>query len=138
MEVRTRSVKGCQFWTASGGRLAIITVALQLPFFGNGFGSKPQGKIRSWESLWQFVVVLSLILATPATSLVPNCNGPAVSLHPSPTWRGGGGWGHAAWATACPPHNTAQAHIHSYYTYYTLSKLSRFDWASVEVSLLLS
>ena len=24
---------------------------------------------------------------------------------------GGGGRGHAAWATACPPHNTAQAYI---------------------------
>ena len=55
------------------------------------------------ESISQFVVVLNLILATPAMSLVPNCNGLAVPLDPSPTWRGG----HAAWATACPPHNTA-------------------------------
>ena len=47
----------------------------------------------------QFVVVLNIILATPATSLVPNCNDPAVPLDPSPTWRGG----HAAWATACHP-----------------------------------
>ena len=34
----------------------------------------------------------------------------------------GGGWGgrgHAAWATACSPHNTAQAYIHSItYTYF--------------------
>ena len=67
------------------------------------------------ESLRQFVVVLNLILATPATTLVPNCKGPAVPLDPSPTWRGG----HAAWATACPPHNTAQAYIHSItYTYF--------------------
>ena len=72
------------------------------------------------ESLRQFVVVLNLILATPATSLVPNCNCPALPLDPSPTWRGGGGGGgDAAWATACPPHNTAQAYIHSTtYTYF--------------------
>ena len=70
------------------------------------------------ESLRQFVVVLNLILATPAMLLVPNCNGPAVHLDPSPTWRGGGGGG-AAWATACPPHNTLQAYIHSVtYTYF--------------------
>ena len=73
------------------------------------------------ESLRQFVVVLNFILAIPAKSLVPNCNGPAVPLDQSPTWRGGGGGGggHAAWATACPPHNTAQAYIHSItYTYF--------------------
>ena len=49
------------------------------------------------ESLRQFVAVLNLILATPATLLVPNCKGPAVPLDPSPTWRererGGGGGG---------------------------------------------
>ena len=49
MEIRTRSVKGCRFWKASGGHLGIITVVLQLPFFGNGFRSKPRGKIRSWS-----------------------------------------------------------------------------------------
>ena len=75
------------------------------------------------KSLRQFVVVLNLILATPATSLVPDCNGPAVPLDPTPTWRGGGGGGggegHAAWATACPPYNTARAYIHSItYTYF--------------------
>ena len=32
---------------------------------------------------------------------------------------GGGGGGDAAWATACAPHNTAQAYIHSItYTYF--------------------
>ena len=41
--------------------------------------------------------------------LLPNCNSPAVPLDPSLTWRGGC----AAWATACPPHNTDQAYIHS-------------------------
>ena len=66
-------------------------------------------KNPDFESLRQFVVVLNLILATPATSLVPNCSGPAVPLDPSSTWRGCGG--HSAWATACPPHNTAQAYI---------------------------
>ena len=71
------------------------------------------------ESLRQFVVVLNLILAIPTTSVVPNCNGPAVRLDPSPTWRGGGGGGgggegeDAAWATACTPQNNAQAYIHS-------------------------
>ena len=116
MDVRTRYVKERRFWRASGGHLAIIIVALQLPFFGNGFRSKPRGELEL-ESLRQFVVVLNLILATPSTSLVPNCNGPAVSLDPSPTWRGGGG--DAAWAIACPPHNTAQARIHSItYTYF--------------------
>ena len=45
------------------------------------------------ESLRQFVVVLNLILATPATSLVPNCNSLAVPLDPSSTWWGGGGGG---------------------------------------------
>ena len=49
MEVRTRSVKGRRFWRASDGHLAIITVALQLPFFGNGFRSKRREKIRSWS-----------------------------------------------------------------------------------------
>ena len=49
MDVRTRSVKGRRFWRASGGHLAVITVALQLPFFGNGFRSKPLGKIRRWS-----------------------------------------------------------------------------------------
>ena len=83
--------------------------------------SKPRGKNPELESLRQFVVVLDLILATPATSLVSICNGPAVPLDPSPTWRerGGGGGGvgeggggeHAARATACSPHNTAQAYI---------------------------
>ena len=34
MELRRRSVKGRRFWSASGSQLAIITVALQLPFFG--------------------------------------------------------------------------------------------------------
>ena len=115
MEVRTRSVKGRRFWRASGGHLAIITVALQLPFFGNGFRVNLEGKSG--------VVALNLILATPVTLLVPNCNGPAVPLDPSPMWKragdGGGGWGHAAWATACPPHNAAQAYIHSItYTYF--------------------
>ena len=38
MEVRTRSVKGRQFWRASGGHIAIIIVASQLSFFGNGSG----------------------------------------------------------------------------------------------------
>ena len=84
MEVRTRSVKGRLFWRASGGHLAIINVALQLPFFGNGFKSKPRGKNPGSEFLWQLVVVLDLILATPATPLVPNCKGPAVPLDPSP------------------------------------------------------
>ena len=80
------------------------------------------------ESVSQFVVVLNLTLATPATSLVPNCNGPAVPLDPSMfLWihhrrreeEGGRGGGHAAWATTCPPHNTAQAYIHSItYTYF--------------------
>ena len=92
MEVRTRSVEGRRFWRASGGHLATIAVALQLLFFGNGFRSKPRGKTSrrnpELEFLRQFVVVLNLILATPATSLVPNCNGPAVPLDPSPTWRG--------------------------------------------------
>ena len=41
----------------------------------------------------RFVVVLNLILAIPATSLVPNCNDLAVPLDSSPTWRGGGGGG---------------------------------------------
>ena len=49
MEGRTRSVKGCRFRRASGGHLAIATVALQLPFFGNGIRSKPRGKFRSWS-----------------------------------------------------------------------------------------
>ena len=78
------------------------------------------------ESLRQFDVVLNLTVATPATSLVPNCNGPAVPLDPSPTWRGGRvgeGGEHTAWATACPPHNTAQAYIHSTtYTYFHTSR----------------
>ena len=72
------------------------------------------------QSIRQFVVVLNPILATPATSLVLNCNGPAVPLDPSPTWRcgEGRGGGCAAWAAACPPHNAAQTYIHSFtYTY---------------------
>ena len=114
-EVRTRSVKGRRFWWASGGHLAIITVALQLPFFGNGFRSRPWGKIRSWSPLRQFAVVLNLILTTLATSLVPNCSGPAVPLDPSrrererERERGGGGGEHAALAAACPPQHTSQA-----------------------------
>ena len=40
MEVRTRSVKGRRFWRASGGHLAIITFALQLPFFLNVNGAR--------------------------------------------------------------------------------------------------
>ena len=90
MEVRIRSVKGRQFWRTSGSHLTIITVALQLPFFGNGFRSKTLRKNPELESIRQFVIVLNLILATPATSLVPNCNGPAVPLDPSLMWRGGG------------------------------------------------
>ena len=49
MEVKTSSVKGHRFWRASGGHLEITTVALQLPFFGNGFRSKSGGKIQSWS-----------------------------------------------------------------------------------------
>ena len=37
----------------------------------------------------QSVVVYNLVLATPATALVPNCNGFAVPLDQSVTWRGG-------------------------------------------------
>ena len=62
---------------------------LELPFFGNGFRSKPRGKIRSWSPQGSLFVVLNLILATPATSQVPNCNGPTVPLDLSLTWRRG-------------------------------------------------
>ena len=88
MDHRTRSVKGHRFWRASDGHLAIITVALQL--MASGVTSRKNPEL---ESLRQFVVVLNLILAIPATSLVPNCNGPAVPLDPSPKWREGGGGG---------------------------------------------
>ena len=118
MEVRTRSAKGRKSWRASGCHLEIITVALQLPFSGNGFRSKPRGKIRSWSpsgslslystSFWQLLrrrwwhTVMALLF---------------LWIHHQ--GRGGGGRGHAAWATACPPHNTAQAYIHSItYTYF--------------------
>ena len=114
MEVRTRSVKGRRFWRASGGHLAIVTVAFQLPFFGNGFRSKSRGNIRSGvpkagslsysASFWQLLrrrwcqTVMALLF---------------LWIHHR---RGGG---HAAWTTACPPHNIAQAYIHSItYTYF--------------------
>ena len=109
MEAKTRSVKGRRFRRASGGHLAIITVALQFHFFGDGFRSKLRGKYPELESLRQFVVVLNLILATLATSLVPNYIGPVVPLDPSLTWREGGGGG--GMRAACPPHNAAQAYI---------------------------
>lgn len=32
---------------------------------------------------------IQLVLAAPATALVPNCNDPVVPLAPSVTWRGG-------------------------------------------------
>ena len=41
------------------------------------------------EPLRQSVVVYNLVLATPATALVPNCNSFAVPLDQSVTWRGG-------------------------------------------------
>ena len=119
MEVRTRSVKRRQFWRASGSHLAIITVALQLPFFGNGFRCKPRRKIRSWSpegslslystSFWQLLqrrwcqTVMALQF---------------LWIHHR-HWEGRGGRGQAPCTTACPPHNTAQAHIHSItYTYF--------------------
>ena len=60
MDVRARSVKGRRFWTASGGHLPIIPVALQLPFFRNGFSSKllwsPQGSLSLYStSFWQLL-----------------------------------------------------------------------------------
>ena len=84
MEVRTRFVIGHRFWRASGGHLVIVIVALQLHSLGmaSGVNLEEQSEL---ESLKQFVVVFKLILATPATSLVPNCNGPAVPLDPSPS-----------------------------------------------------
>ena len=42
------------------------------------------------EPLKQSVVVYNLVLATPATALVPNCNSFAIPLDQSVTWRGGG------------------------------------------------
>ena len=42
---------------------------------------------------------IQLVLAAPATALVPNCDDPVVPLAPSVTWRGG----HDTWATACSP-----------------------------------
>ena len=41
------------------------------------------------EPLRQSVVVYNLVLATPVTALVPNCNSFAVTLDQSVTWRGG-------------------------------------------------
>ena len=41
------------------------------------------------EPLRQSVVVYNLVLATPATALVPNCNSFAVPLDQSVMWRGG-------------------------------------------------
>ena len=41
------------------------------------------------EPLRQSVVVYNLVLASPATALVPNCNSFAVPLDQSVTWRGG-------------------------------------------------
>ena len=54
----------------------------------------------------QFVVVLNLILTTPATLLVPTCNGPAVPLDLSPTWRGAGGEGGMLHGQQPVPHIT--------------------------------
>ena len=53
-------------------------------------------------------------------AVVANYNDPDIHLDPSPTWRESGEGGeHSAWATACPPHNIAQAYIHSItYTYF--------------------
>jgi len=56
---------------------------------GKGFRSKPRGTIRSRSPLGQSVVDFNFVLAAPATALVPNCNGLAVPLNPSATWRGG-------------------------------------------------
>ena len=71
--------------------------------------------------LRQFVVVYNLVLATPATALVPNRNSFAVQ---SVTWKGG----RAIWATASPPYSVAQAyfrtritHIPKYILYYELA-----------------
>ena len=41
------------------------------------------------EPLRQAVVVYNLVLATPATTLVPNCNSFTAPLDQSVTWRGG-------------------------------------------------
>ena len=59
------------------------------------------------EPLRQFVVVYNLVLATPATALVPNSNSIVVPLDSSVTWRGG----RVTWATAGPPYIAAQAYI---------------------------
>ena len=66
------------------------------------------------EPLRQSVVVYNLVLATPATALVPNCNSFAVPLDQSVTWRGGG---RATWATAGPPYIIAQAYIRTCITH---------------------
>ena len=126
MEVRTRSVKGRRFRRASGGHLAVITVALQLPF-GNGFMSKPRGNIRSWSpsgslslystSFWQLLrrrwcqTVMALLF---------------LWIYHRRGEGGGGGKGrgmlHGQQPAPPPPpslHNTAQVYIHSItYTYF--------------------
>ena len=56
---------------------------------GKGFRSKPQAN-PELESLRQLVVVYNIVLATPATALMPNRNSPAAPLDLSVSWRGGG------------------------------------------------
>ena len=74
MEVGTRSVTGCRFWRVSGSHLATITVALQLPFFGNGFRSKPRER-RHNNIVWWICTYLYSVMDLPPllTGTGPSC-----------------------------------------------------------------
>ena len=72
-----------------------------------GYGSKPRKKSGVGDPKAVPCVVYNLVLASPATVLVPKCNSLLfLWIH----WHHGEG-GHAAWATSCPPYPSAQAWI---------------------------
>ena len=66
------------------------------------------------EPLRQSVVVYNLVLATPPTALVTNCNSFAVPLDQSATWRGGGDVLHIS-----SPRHTSELASHTLTNYTT-------------------
>jgi len=76
------------------------------PNRGKAWGVSPRMSLEL-EPFRQFAVVYNFDLATSATALVPNCNGPAVPLDLSATRRGR----HVTQEiTACPLYVFAQAY----------------------------